>query len=401
MALVFSNSLMPRNGDQFFPFRQHSDFFYLAGIPQEGSTLAVTRGGAVLFLRKPDEKSALWSGPFLSAAEAEELSGIGDIRPADELNSYLAGEITNFRALYMNHDPHSAREPIRDRGARMWEQLSGTYPRLEMKPLGPILAGLRMVKEKEEIDGIRRACKVAGEGLGQVLAFLRPGVMEYEVEARLTATFTGRGCQGHAFEPIVASGENALILHYVRNAHPCQAGDMVLIDFGPEMNCYGADCTRTLPVSGRFSPRQREVYDAVYRLFLKTRSMMVPGITTTELHREVGMLMEEEHILLGLYTKEDARSRPADDPLWKRYFMHGVSHSLGLDVHDPLDKKEPLRPGMVLACEPAIYIREEGMGIRLENDILITENGPMDLMEDLPMSAGEIESIMEQNAAGK
>jgi len=359
----------------------------------------VSSGSEVLFVSEPDEKTALWSGPFLSAEEAGKLSGIMDVRPSGELDRYLTGELKHHQSVYLNHDPSLTGDRRRGRSSEWWDRLAGMQEGPELKPLGPLLARLRMVKEPEEVGAIRKACEIAESGLRRVLSVLRPGVMEYELEAQLAAAFTGRGCRGHAFEPIVASGNNALILHYVLNRDVCRDGEMVLMDFGPELNCYGADCTRTLPVNGRFSPRQREVYDAVYRVFLSARAMMAPGITMADFHREVGRLLEEEHLRLGLYTEDEARSQPPDQPLRKRYFMHGVTHSLGLDVHDPFEKQEAFRPGMVLACEPAMYIREEGIGIRLENDILITENGSEDLMEDIPMKASEIELIMEQNAA--
>jgi Xaa-Pro aminopeptidase len=223
---------------------------------------------------------------------------------------------------------------------------------------------------------------------------IKPGVWEYEIEAEIIAEFIGRGANGHAYEPIVACGKNALTLHYINNKERCNEGELLLIDFGAEVNNYAADCSRTIPVSGRFTPRQREVYNAVTRLFKKARELMVPGIVMSEFHLQVGELWQEEHISLGLYSRKDARAHSKEEPLWKKYFMHGTSHSLGLDVHDPCDRSLPFQPGLVITCEPAIYLQEEGFGIRLENDILITESGPVDLMEDIPMEAGEIEEII-------
>jgi len=220
---------------------------------------------------------------------------------------------------------------------------------------------------------------------------------EFEVEAELSAEFTRRGAQGHAFEPIVASGSNALVLHYVENDGSCHDGDLLLMDFGSEVNNYAADCSRTLPVNGKFSGRQRALYNAVYRVFLQAREMMFTGTKMGDFHNQVGELWEQQHIDLGLYSLREARERSPSDPLWKKFFMHGTSHSMGMDVHDPFDRSEPFAPGMVLTCEPGIYIQKEGIGIRLENDILITEKGPVDLMADIPMEADEIENLMQSN----
>jgi len=219
-------------------------------------------------------------------------------------------------------------------------------------------------------------------------------VWEYQLEAEIIATFIKNGAAGHAYDPIVASGKNALILHYVKNSSQCLDGALLLMDFGAEVNNYAADCSRTFPVNGRFSKRQREVYEAVLRVFREARSQMVPGTVLAEFHQHVGALWEEEHIALGLYSREDAKGHPDQDPPWKDYYMHGTSHSLGLDVHDPFDRSRPFEPGMVLTCEPAIYIPEEQMGIRLENNILITADGPVDLMEEIPLEADEIEELM-------
>jgi Xaa-Pro aminopeptidase len=227
---------------------------------------------------------------------------------------------------------------------------------------------------------------------------VEPGLYEYQVEAEIIAEFIGKGAEGHAFEPIVACGKNALVLHYVQNNGICGDGEMLLMDFGAEVNHYAADCSRTIPVNGRFTRRQRALYDAVLRVFRMARDLMVPGILMADFHQAVGELWEEEHMALGLYSRKDVEAHTDSEPLWKNYFMHGTSHSMGLDVHDPFDRSVPFKEGMVLTCEPAIYIREEGVGIRLENDILITENGPVDLMKDIPIEAEEIEELMNRNS---
>jgi Xaa-Pro aminopeptidase len=253
---------------------------------------------------------------------------------------------------------------------------------------------LRRVKEPEELEEIRKACNITRSAFRRILPLIRPGIWECEIEAEIIAEFIGRGANGPAYEPIVASGKNTLILHYVENKDQCREGELVLLDFGAEVNNYASDCSRTVPVNGRFSKRQREVYDALARVFMQARELMVPGTLMADFHQGVGELWEEEHIALGLYSQQDTKNRQGGEPMWKDYFMHGTSHSMGLDVHDPCDRSIPFEPGMVITCEPAIYIKEEGFGIRLENDILITPQGPVDLMEDIPMEAAEIEEIM-------
>jgi Xaa-Pro aminopeptidase len=250
------------------------------------------------------------------------------------------------------------------------------------------------VKEPEELEAIRTACHITRSAFGKILSIIQPGIWEYEIEAEIIAEFVRRGSSGHAYEPIVASGKNALILHYVANKDRCRDGDLVLIDFGAEVNNYASDCSRTIPVNGRFTPRQRQVYEAVLRVFRKAQKLMVPGVVMADFHNQVGELFQEEHIGLGLYSLKEAEQRSGEEPLWKSYYMHGTSHSMGLDVHDPCDRTLPFEPGMVLTCEPAIYIKEEGLGIRLENDMLITAQGAVDLMEHIPIEADEIEEII-------
>ncbi|MFH0756483.1 MAG: aminopeptidase P N-terminal domain-containing protein [Bacteroidota bacterium] len=397
MAVVCSNPFMIRSGDQVYPYRQHSDFFYLTGIPQEGSVLVMTADSETLFIRKPDPKSDLWYGPLLTTDMASALSGIGDVRWAGEMDAFIEKGAKKAGMVYLNDPGAGGREyETETPDSRIQKKLAALVPGCKQNHLGPLLMQLRMVKEPEELEEIRKACAITCSGFHRVIKMLKPGVREYELEAGLTAEFIGKGAEGHAFDPIVASGKNALILHYIANKSTCRAGELLLVDFGAEVNNYASDCTRTLPVGGKFSYRQREIYNAVHRVFMHARALMVPGVTIGELHSLVGEAWEEEHLALGLYKRQEAASRPVSDPLWKRFFVHGTSHSMGLDVHDPMDRTVPFQPGMVLTCEPGIYIPEEGIGIRLENDILITENGPLDLLADIPMEAGEIEDLMLQ-----
>jgi Xaa-Pro aminopeptidase len=387
-ALVGSSSSKIRSGDQYYPYRQHSDFFYLTGVNQPESILLVTthRAGGdvteVLFLKKPTSKSLLWNGPGLTPDEAAGLSGIGQVRWLDEIDTVLSEQISAGANVYISGDIPLSR-------------ISEQYPDLHLSSLGTMMMKLRRIKEPEELSEIKAACSITRAAFERVLGKMVPGIWEYEVEAEIIAEFIRMGSDGHAYEPIVASGKNALILHYVENRDQCRSGDLVLMDFGAEVNNYASDCSRTIPVNGHFTARQREVYDAVLRVFRKASQMMVPGVLMSDFHHQVGELFQEEHIGLGLYTMKEAKSRPSGDPLWKDYYMHGTSHSLGLDVHDPCDRSIPVEKGMVITCEPAIYLREEGIGIRLENDILITEEGPVDLMADIPIEAEEIEKLIQ------
>ena len=390
VVLTGSGDRMHRNGDQDYPFRQNSDFFYLTGINQEESVLVLAPGHPdttrqeMLFISKPTPKSRLWSGPGLTLEEAANRSGITQVKWLEDLDGILELLIPNASNLYAA-------------GTVLIERISKQYPNLSHLQLSPLMMQLRMVKEHEEVEEIKKGSVITRSAFLRVLKMMKPDIWEYEVEAEITAEFIGSGGDGHAYEPIIASGENALILHYVVNNNRCLDGDLLLMDFGAEVNNYAADCSRTIPVNGRFTKRQREVYEAVLRVFRQAKEMMVPGKVMSEFHNQVGKLWEEEHIRLKLYTRKDAEARSQEELLWKRYFMHGTSHSLGLDVHDPFDQTKPFQSGMVLTCEPAIYLPEEGIGIRLENDILITEGGPVDLMEEIPIEAGEIEELMQSN----
>ncbi|MCK4749765.1 MAG: aminopeptidase P N-terminal domain-containing protein, partial [Bacteroidales bacterium] len=392
-----------RSGDQFYPYRQGSDFFYLSGINQDGSALVLSPGHPdplfreILFIRDSDPKTELWSGSQLSRDQAAALSGISQVRLMEEMDSIVKKMIPRIKIAYLEHsDNGTASSHLRTSRKVLYDKLTTQYPELGISPLSPLMIRLRMVKEYEELEEIRKAAAITRSAFLRVLDTLKPGMREYEVEAELTAEFIRRGAEGHAYETIVACGKNALTLHYVANNGLCEDGALLLMDFGADVNNYAADCSRTVPVNGKFSKRQRQVYDAVVRVFKQAREMMQPGIIMADFHSGIGLLWEEEHIGLGLYSREEADTATPSDPLWKKYFMHGTSHSLGLDVHDPFDRSVPFHPGMVLTCEPAIYIPEEGLGIRLENDMLITENGAVDLMEDIPLEAEEIEEFMQR-----
>lgn len=401
VAIISSNDEMPRNGDQFFPFRQNSDLFYLTGIYQEKTTLVLCPDNPnsnlreILFIRKPNKELETWQGKKLTKSEASAISGIESIMWEEELEKTLNELMYSNSILYINisENPKFNTE-VETAEYRLSKKLLNNYPLHRKERLAPILTTLRLDKEPEEINIIRYACQITSKAFDRVLNFVKPNVYEYEVEAEITHEFLRSGAMGHAYYPIVATGENACYLHYVTNNSKCKEGEMLLLDFGAEYANYASDCSRTIPVSGKFTPRQLEVYKATHRVFQKARQLMVKGTTITLIQKQVCSLWEEEHVKLGLYSMQDLRRQDPQEPLYSKYYMHGISHFLGLDVHDVGNKNVILQPGMVLTCEPGIYIREEELGIRLENDILITQDEPIDLMHNIPIDAEEIEEKM-------
>jgi Xaa-Pro aminopeptidase len=403
VAIVTSNDEMPRNGDQHFPFRQNSDLFYLTGIYQEKTTLVLcpdhpnSNLREILFILKPNIELETWLGKKLTKAEATSYSGIETVMWEEEFEKTLSEIIFANSILYLNlPENFKVSTELKTADWRLTEKLINKFPLHKKQPLAPILTTLRLNKEPEEVNIIRYACQITGKAFNRVLKFVKPGIYEYEIEAEITHEFLKSGAMGHAYSPIVASGENACFLHYITNKSKCKDGEMLLLDFGAEYANYASDCSRTIPVNGKFTPRQLDVYNATLRVFQKARTLMVKGTTITLIQKQVCSLWEEEHIKLGLYTVEDVRRQNPQEPLYSKYYMHGISHFLGLDVHDVGNKNIILEPGMILTCEPGIYIREEGLGIRLENDILITHDEPIDLMQHIPIEAGEIEELMKE-----
>jgi Xaa-Pro aminopeptidase len=392
---------MPRNGDQYFPYRQSSDLFYLTGINQEKTILVMNpqhheeKYHEILFILKGNEENDTWYGPKLTMEEASRTSGIKNIFWLDDFEKLLPEILVRSKNIYLNiPDQYKTKPEVETRDERMTRKIQSLFPLHSYQRLAPILRKLRMVKEPEEIMMIKHACSITRNAFLRVLGFISPGCMEYEIEAEITHEILRQGSPGHAYEPIIAGGRNACILHYVKNDQSCKNGDLVLMDFGAEYANYAADLTRTVPVNGSFTKRQAQVYDANLRVLKFAKSLMRPGILMTDFHSEVCKYWQEEHIGLGLYSTADVEKYNTQPPIWFRYYMHGTSHSIGLDVHDPFDKTEKFHSGMVLSCEPSIYIKEEGLGIRLENDILITENGNEDLMKDIPVEREEIQELM-------
>lgn len=401
IAIFNSNDQMPRSGDQFFPFRQNAGLYYLCGIDQEETMLLIfpdcPKDGhkEVLLIKRTNEHIAVWEGHKYTKEEARAASGIEKVLFLDEAEQLLNEMILLAEGIYLNINENDRYlSEVETRDLRYAKYLRNRYPAHNLLRAQPIMKKLQMVKSQFEVDVIQHSVDVTGKAFRRVLEFVKPGVWEFEVEAEITHEFIRNRCQGHAYTPIIASGKNACVLHYVDNNQQCQAGDVLLMDFGSEYANYAADLTRSIPVSGQFTDRQRAVYNAVLRVLKEARAMLVPGNILEEYHKEVGKIMESELIGLGLISRDEVAKQDKDKPAYKKYFMHGTSHHLGLDVHDLCLRYEPFRAGMVFTCEPGIYIPEENLGIRLENDILITDDGPVDLFRSIPIEAEEIEELM-------
>ncbi len=401
IAIFHANDLMPRNGDLFYPFRQNSGLFYLCGIDQEETVLALfpncPKEGfeEVLFIKETNEHIATWEGHKLTKEEARNISGIQKVFWLSEMDTVLNELILLAKRIYVNSNENDRfASEVDTRDIRKTKQLLAKYPAHKYHRAQAILKKLVPVKSNYEVEVIKQAIDITHKAFMRVLHFVKPGVWEFEIEAEITAEFIRNRANGHAYEPIIASGKNACVLHYTDNNRQCRDGDVILMDFGAEYANYASDLTRCIPVNGRFTKRQRQVYDAVLRVMNEAKQMLVPGNTLSEYHKEVGKIMESELLGLKLLTKADIKNQDPDKPAYKKYFMHGTSHHMGLDVHDLANRYDPFRAGNVFTCEPGIYIPEENLGIRLENDLLITDNGPVDLMADIPIEAEEIEEIM-------
>tara|TARA_B100000674_G_C37911438_1_gene948760 strand:+ start:368 stop:1654 length:1287 start_codon:yes stop_codon:yes gene_type:complete len=400
IAIFNSNDLMPKNADQLMPFVQNSDLFYLSGIDQEETVLIIIKScqeiEEMLFIRKTSDLIRVWEGNKLTKEQAKKISGIKKIYWESDFEKMLPTIINDKKHIYLNSNDHPrATIVVETRDARFKKWIKQNYPDYIYKKSAHLLSGLRAVKQKEEVDLIQTACNITKKGVERVFKKLKPGIYEYELGAEILHEFLMNKASGFAYEPIIASGENACILHYCANNKQCKDGDLVLMDFGAEYGNYASDLTRCFPVSGRFSKRQRAVYNSVLKVMNGAKKLLKPGVFLQEYEKAVGALMEKELVDLGLISvKEINKLKNTQHPAYKKYYMHGTSHHLGLDVHDVSDPQLPLSSGMVLTCEPGIYIPEEGLGIRLENDILIGENKNIDLMEDIPIEVDEIEHLL-------
>ena len=401
IAIFNSSDEFPRSGDQTFIFKQNPDFFYLTGIDQEQCCLILFPDcpnpvyKTVLFLRQTNENIAVWEGHKYTKEEATATSGITAVYWTDDFDNILHSIIHYADNIYLNtneNDRYSHSVAYKD--LRFIKQMQENYPLHNYIRVAPIMRELRAIKSPVEVELTQKACAITRDAFIRVLKFVKPGVAEYEIEAEIIHEFIRQRATGHAYNPIIASGHNANILHYNDNNQVCNDGDVILFDFGAEYANYNADLSRSIPVNGRFTQRQRDVYNAVLRVMNESKKMLLAGTIWNEYHEEVGKIMTNELIGLGLLGKHDVEKQNPAMPAYKKYFMHGTSHHLGIDVHDFASRYQPFAVGNILTCEPGIYIPAEGLGIRLENDILITQGGNIDLMADIPIEADEIESIM-------
>ncbi len=401
IAVLHSNDIMPTNADGTMGFRQNSDLFYLTGIDQEETILLLCpdfpneQMREILFIRETNEHIAVWEGHKYTQEEAFAASGIRNIQWTQNFESVFNSLMALSENVFLNTNEHLRAEVrVETRDARFIKSCLKKYPLHQYHRLAPLMHQLRAIKENQEIDQIQVACDITEKGFRRVLDFVKPGVMEYEIEAEYIHEFLINKSRGFAYEPIIASGPSACVLHYVENNKECRYGDLLLFDVGAEYGNYNADMSRTIPVNGKFTKRQKDVYNAVLRVQRSAMEMLRPGINIQNYHREIGKIMEGELVTLGLLDKTDVKNQDSNKPLYKKYFMHGTSHHLGLDVHDVGTMYDPIAPGMVFTVEPGIYIQGEGLGIRLENNIVIKEDGFIDLMKNIPIEVREIEDLM-------
>ncbi len=402
IAIFHSNAPMPSNGDQTFDFRQNSDLFYLTGVDQEDTILVIfpdcpnEKYREALFIQKTNEEIATWEGEKLTKEAAREVSGVSQVYWNEQFEKILPKLMNWSQCCYLNlNENERFSSPVPYKDLRFARRLKQEFPLHQFERCGPIMKDLRTIKSEIEVEQIKQACQITKKALDRVLDFIEPGCMEYEIEAEILHEFIRNRANGYAYHPIVASGKNSCVLHYQDNNRECQDGDVLLMDFGAEYANYASDITRTVPVNGRYTDRQREVYNAVLRAMKEAKQMLRPGTVINEYEKEVGKIVEEELIGLGLLDRAEVEDQDPDHPLYKQYFMHGTSHFMGLDVHDIGSKYDEIQPGMVFTCEPGIYIRDEAIGVRIENDILVTDGDPVDLTEAMPLEAEAIEEAMQ------
>ena len=403
LAVFNSNDIYPVSADSTLPFEQHRDIFYLCGVDQEESILVLfpdaveARHREILFLKETNAHIAVWEGAKLTQEEAQKQTGIQTIYWLQDFERIFFELATQCDTMYFNRNEHyRAAVETQTREDRFIAWAQKNYPAHQQARSNPILQRLRSVKSDLEIAQIQKACDITEKGFRRILNFVKPGVWEYEIEAEFAHEFLKNRSKGFAYTPIIASGNNSNVLHYIENNRQCQAGDLLLLDVAAEYGNYSSDMTRTIPVSGQFSKRQRTVYDAVLRVKKEATQLLTPGTLWKQYHEEVGKVMTAELLQLGLLDQADVQNQSPDKPAYKKYFMHGTSHHLGLDTHDYGLILEPMQAGMVFTVEPGIYIPKEGFGIRLEDDVVVQSTGaPKNLMGNIPLEAEAIESLMQ------
>lgn len=403
IAIFNSNDELPTNGDAIFKFKQNSDLYWLSGIEQEDTMLVLfpdnpdPRFREVLVLVRPNEMKEKWDGKRLRAAEAKSISGFSTVVWLDSLEGLLQGWIHTADTIYLNtneNDRKSNEVPVRD--YRYIAQLKEKFPLHQYKRSARILKDLRSIKSAQEVEVVQKAIDITEVAFRRLLAFIRPGVMEYEIEAEIWHSFLSQRATGPAYGSIIASGDRARTLHYVSNDQECKDGELVLMDFGAEYGGYCADLTRTVPVNGKFSRRQKTVYNACLHLHNYAKSILKPGISILDYTDKVGEEATQQFLKIGLLKKSDIKNEDKDNRAYRKYLYHGISHHLGIDVHDLGTRSEPIKAGMLFTVEPGIYIEEEQMGIRIENNIWITKNGNKDLFRNIPITVEEIETLMKR-----
>jgi len=405
LAVFNSNDIYPISADSTMPFEQHRDIFYLSGVDQEESVLVLfpdcpkEKHREILFLKETNEHIAVWEGEKLTKDKALETSGIKTVYWLQDMEKTMFEIMTQCETVYINTNEHyRASVETETREDRFTKWLRDKYPAHSVAKSNPILQRLRSVKDQIELDLIQTACDITEKGFRRILNFVKPNVWEHQIEAEFMHEFLSNRSKKFAYTPIVASGNNANVLHYIENNQQCKTGDLILLDVGAEYANYSSDMTRTIPVSGRFTDRQKAVYNAVNRVKSEATKLLVPGADWANYHVEVGKLMTSELLGLGLLDKADVQNENKDWPAYKKYFMHGTSHHMGLDTHDYGILTEPMQTNMVFTVEPGIYIPEEGFGIRLEDDVVIQAQGePFNLMKNIPIEVEEIEDLMNKS----
>jgi len=400
VAVLNANDLMPTNADGIMGHSQNADLFYLTGVRQEETILLLAPDAfdrqhrEILFVRQPNEQLAIWEGHKLTKDQATAISGITNVKWLTDFPGIFRQVICEMEHVYLNTNEHQRADvAVETRDQRFIRDCRAKFPLHHYQRLAPLMHELRAVKSAYEIDAIKAACNLTGRGFRRVCKFLKPGVNETEVEAEFAHEFIRHKGQ-FAYPPIIAGGTNNNILHYNQNDQPCKPGELLLLDVAAGLGNYMSDLTRTIPVSGKFTRRQKQVYNAVLRIFRAQVAACIPGKTTKDLRLECEERTARACVDLGLLKMSDLKKQKPDEPVVKKFFMHGVSHPIGLDVHDVTYNQFKLAPGWVVTVEPGIYLRSEGFGVRLENTVVVTENGPLDLMEDIPIEPGDIEQLM-------
>lgn len=402
MAIVHANDILPANADGVLPFVQNRDLYYLSGVDQEETVVIIfpdaveEKDREILFVRETSELLSIWEGEKLSKEQAIGVSGIGQVNWSSSFEAHFHRLMPQARSVYLATNEHlRAQVVVETRNARFIKECQGRYPLHEYRRLAPLMDELRVIKDKVELEQLQKAIDLTETGFRRALGFIKPGVGEWEIEAEYLHEFVSKRSKGFAYPPIVGSGKNACVLHYVDNNETCSDGEMVLMDVGAEWANWNADMTRTVPVNGQFTERQRDVYNSVLSVQRGSMDFLRPGVTQQEWRDYTIELMEAELIRLGLIDADDAKEQdPNDRHLVKKYYMHGIGHHLGLDVHDVGNAYEPIKEGMVFTVEPGIYIREENLGVRIEDNILIGPEKNLNLFENFPVEVEEIEEAM-------